>query len=61
VYSAGRLRFRLRFRELEQEWGTMKGKKLVRPAQLSLLCMVNLVGYMFRPYMRVIFRPLQRT
>ena len=38
---------------------TIKGKKLVRLAQLSLLCMVNLVGYKFRPYMRVIFRPLQ--
>ena len=34
--------------------------KSVRQAQLPLLCTVVPMGYMFRPYMRVIIRPLHK-
>ena len=33
---------------------------MVRPAQLPfIVCGLILIGYMFRPYMWVIFRPLE--
>ena len=35
-------------------------EKSVHQAQLRLLCTVVPVGYMFRPYMRVIIRPLYK-
>ena len=33
---------------------------MVRPAQLPFIVWLIVIGYMFRPYMRVIFRPLHK-
>jgi len=43
---------------VNQYFFVLLNEKSVHQAQLPLLCMDVPMGYMFRPYMRVIIRPL---